>query len=64
MAYLITAIMTGGVSALISALTGGSLGQIAWNYVLFGHMGMATLALAVIAGSIIDGRQKGQPNLG
>jgi hypothetical protein len=64
MAYLITAVMTGGVSALLSAFTGGTLGEIAWNYVLFGHMGMATLALAVIATSFIDNREKGEPDLG
>jgi len=54
MAYLLTAIMTGGVSALLSALTGGSLGDIFWNYVVFGHLGMAMLALAILATTLYD----------
>ncbi len=54
MAYMITAIMTGGVAALISLLTGGGFLQVIWNYMLYGHLGMATLALAVIVGTILD----------
>lgn len=64
MAYLMTAIMTGGVSALLSAFTGGGLGDIFWNYVVFGHMGMATLALAVLATSVIDRNQTDDPTVG
>lgn len=52
MAYLLTAIMTGGVAAILSLFNGGSIGQIFWNYVLFGHLGMASLALALILGSL------------
>lgn len=52
MAYIMTAIMTGGVSALLSAFTGGSIGDVLWNYVVFGYMGMATLALAIAATTI------------
>lgn len=48
MAYLLSAVMTGGVSALLSLLKGGSLSDILWNYVVFGHLGIATLALAVV----------------
>ncbi|MEP1767633.1 MAG: hypothetical protein ABJJ53_13465 [Sulfitobacter sp.] len=54
MAYILTAIMTGGVSALLCALTGGSLSEIFWNYVLFGHLGIVTLALAVLASTAYD----------
>jgi hypothetical protein len=63
MAYLITAIMAGGVSALLSAFSGGSFSDIAINYILFGHMGMATLALAAITTSILDNREN-DANLG
>ncbi|MEQ6247782.1 hypothetical protein ABMC89_02705 [Sulfitobacter sp. HNIBRBA3233] len=52
MAYLLTAIMTGGVAAVISLLTGGSFGETLWNYVLFGHLGMAALACAVICNQL------------
>lgn len=51
MAYLLTAIATGGVAALITFITGGSIGQAAWHYVLYGHMGMLVLLLAVLASS-------------
>ncbi|WP_299414616.1 hypothetical protein [uncultured Sulfitobacter sp.] len=64
MAYLMTAIMTGGVSALLSAFNGGTLGDIFWNYVVFGHMGMATLALAIVTASLLDRRSKGEPSAG
>lgn len=52
MAYLLTAIMTGGVAAILSALTGGGLGAVLWNYIFFGHLGMATLALAVVTSAL------------
>ncbi|MGB5865060.1 MAG: hypothetical protein WBG95_12265 [Sulfitobacter sp.] len=57
MAYLMTAIATGGVAALITFFTGGSIGQVAWNYVLYGHMGMLVLLLAAIASSKYYGEQ-------
>lgn len=56
MAYLMTAVMTGGVSALLSLFTGGSFGEIVWNYVLFGHMGMAVLAVAMLTAARFDNR--------
>jgi hypothetical protein len=56
-AYLLTAVMTGGVSALLSLLKGGSLADILWDYVIFGHLGMATLALAMVMSSM-KGRSK------
>lgn len=52
MAYMLTAIMTGGVAAIISLLTGSGAWQIILNYVLYGHLGMLTLALAMIAVSL------------
>lgn len=64
MAYILTAIMTGGVSALLSAFTGGSLSDIFWNYVVFGHMGMAALALAIVASSVLDRRDPTEKNAG
>lgn len=56
MAYLMTAVMTGGVSAILSLFQGGSIGEIFWNYILFGHLGMAVLALAVLATTMADRR--------
>ena len=53
MAYLLTAIMTGGASALLSFSNGGSFGEILWNYVLFGHLGMGALAAAVVMTSLM-----------
>ncbi len=58
MAYLLTAIMTGGVAALSSFFTGGGLPQIAWNYVLFGHLGMVAMALAIAASSFVNRKSK------
>lgn len=57
MAYLLTAVMTGGVASILSLLKGGTLAQIFWNYVIFGHMGMAFLALAVVTARAIDRRR-------
>ncbi len=54
MAYLLTGIMTGGVSALLSLFKGGSLSDILWNYVVFGHLGIAALALAVVMSSAVN----------
>lgn len=46
MAYLLTAIMTGGVAAILSLFAGDTFGQILLNYALYGHLGMATLLVA------------------
>ncbi len=54
MAYLLTAVMTGGVSALLSLIMGGSLSDILWNYVVFGHLGIVMLALAVVMNSTMS----------
>ena len=63
MAYLLTAIMTGGVSALLSAFTGGSLGEIFWNYVLFGYLGIMALALAILASNVYDRFETRDPKI-
>jgi hypothetical protein len=57
MAYLLTAIMTGGVAAILSLFAGNTLGDIFMNYVIYGHLGMATLALATVASTAVDRRQ-------
>ena len=54
MAYLLTAIMTGGVAAILSFFAGDTWGQIFLNYVLYGHLGMATLALATMTARRFD----------
>ncbi len=54
MAYMLTAIMTGGVAALSSFFTGAGFPEVAWNYVLFGHLGMITMAIAIAATSFIN----------
>jgi hypothetical protein len=56
MAYLMTAVMTGGVSALLSLFSGATIGQIMWNYVLFGHLGMAALAVATVTYALVRRR--------
>ena len=56
MAYLMTAIMTGGVAAILSLFAGDTLGQIVLNYVLYGHLGMGALAVAMMAAHIVDRR--------
>jgi hypothetical protein len=55
MAYLLTAVMTGGVAAILSLFAGETFGQIFLNYVLYGHLCMAVLLTA----SIAAGRFKG-----
>jgi len=57
MAYLLTAIMTGGVSAILSLFAGNTFVEIFWNYVIYGHLGMATLAAATVTYSVIDRRK-------
>lgn len=54
MAYLITAMMTGGVAAILSLFSGGTLADIFWNYVMYGHLGIAALAFAVVTFSFTD----------
>lgn len=54
MAYLLTAVMTGGVSALLSLFKGGSLTDIIWNYVVFGYLGIAMLAFAMVTASMMN----------
>lgn len=54
MAYLFTAIMTGGVSAILTLYAGGSTGEILLNYVLYGHLGMAALGFASLTFARID----------
>ncbi len=49
MAYLLTAVMTGGFAAILSLLAGDTVGQIFLNYVIYGHLGMAVLLTASIA---------------
>jgi len=56
MAYLMTAIMTGGVAAILSLFAGDSFGQIAMNYALYGHLGMAALFTAMITAKVYDRR--------
>ena len=45
MAYLLTAIMTGCVAAMISIFTGGGFMQVLWNYILFGPVSYTHLTL-------------------
>ncbi len=54
MAYLLTAVMTGGVAALLSVHAGETVGNIFVNYIIYGHLGMATLAAAMITARIFD----------
>jgi len=60
MAYLMTAIMTGGVAAILSLFAGDTLGQIFLNYVLYGHLGMGALAAAVMTAHFADRRNSGK----
>ncbi len=60
MAYLMTAIMTGGVAAILSLFAGGTVGQIALNYVLYGHLGMGILAAAMMTAHIVDRRNSSE----
>ena len=54
MAYLFTAIMTGGISAILTLYSGGAIGQVLWNYLVYGHLGMAALAFATVSYSLFD----------
>lgn len=56
MAYLFTAIMTGGVSAILTLYSGGTIGEIFLNYLLYGHLGIAALALASVTYALFDRR--------
>lgn len=56
MAYLLTAIMTGGVAAILSLFAGDTWGQIMLNYVSYGHFGMGALAAASMTANIYDRR--------
>lgn len=59
MAYLLTAIMTGGVAAILSLFAGDTWGQILLNYVIYGHLGMATLVVATITARKFDQNREG-----
>ncbi|MEH6831705.1 hypothetical protein [Sulfitobacter sp.] len=54
MAYLLTAVMTGGVAAILSLLAGDTWGQIFLNYVIYGHLGMASLVIAMMTARRYD----------
>lgn len=54
MAYLLTAVMTGGVAAILSLYAGDTFGHILLNYVIYGHLGMAALVVAMITARAID----------
>lgn len=54
MAYLLTAVMTGGVAAILSLFAGDTVGQIFLNYVLYGHLGMAALLAAATTARHVD----------
>jgi hypothetical protein len=54
MAYLLTAIMTGGVAVILSLFAGNSLGQIFLNYVIYGNLGIAAMAVASITANTFD----------
>lgn len=56
MAYLLTAIMTGGVAAILTLFSGGSWGHIFLSYVLYGNLGMVILAAASMTVSMYDRR--------
>lgn len=46
MAYLLTAMMTGGVAAIVSLFADQTIGQIFLNYIIYGYLGMAALVAA------------------
>ncbi len=54
MAYLLTAVMTGGIAAILSLFAGDSWGQIFLNYVLYGNLGMAALVIAMMSARRFD----------
>ena len=56
MAYLLTAIMTGGVAAILTLFSGGSCGQIFLSYVLYGNLGMLILGAASMTAHLYDRR--------
>ncbi|UWR24897.1 hypothetical protein K3757_10415 [Sulfitobacter sp. S223] len=56
MAYILTAIMSGGVAAILSLFAGEAWGQIFLNYVIYGHVGIVVLAVAQVLAGIIDRR--------
>ncbi len=56
MAYLLTAVMTGGVAAILSLFAGDTVGQIFTNYVIYGHLGMATLVVASFTARRFDSK--------
>lgn len=58
MAYLLTAIMSGGVAAILALFAGETWGQIFLNYVIYGHLGMATLAIAQVSANLYDRRNQ------
>jgi hypothetical protein len=58
MAYVLTAVMTGGAAATLSLINGATFGQILLNYILFGHLGMAVLALACVTCALWDRRSE------
>lgn len=61
MAYILTAVIVGGISALVTVITGGSLGSTFFNYVLYGHLGMVALGIIVVGNSIIGRAQTSLP---
>lgn len=54
MAYLLTAVMTGGVAAILSLFAGDTFGQIFLNYVIYGYLGLAALAVATMTARRYD----------
>lgn len=59
MAYLLTAVMTGGVAAMLSLFAGDTWGQTFLNYVIYGHLGIATLVVATLTARKFDSRSQG-----
>jgi|Cruoilmetagenom7_1024161.scaffolds.fasta_scaffold00134_50 hypothetical protein len=60
MAYILTAIMSGGVAAILALYAGETWGQIFFSYVIYGHLGIATLAIAQMAARFFDRRRDAQ----
>lgn len=56
MAYLLTAVMTGGVAAILLLFAGDTVGQIFTNYVIYGQLGMATLVIASFTARRFDSK--------
>lgn len=57
MAYILTAMMSGGVAAILSLFAGDTWGQVFMAYVIYGHIGMVTLVIAQITATIFDRRR-------